>query len=135
MAEKKAKVKAHRGFIHVRPRRSRLSGKVVDSLPKKRLTKIAKKQKQVKQPSSKQIEKMKKAFQKRVLKQAKSKTASTERTKQMAERALAQRKKRISKNPNMTAAQKQAMMKRQAGFKKLPRFRELFVKATNRKKT
>ena len=118
MAEKKSKVKAHRGFIHVRPKRSRLSGKVVDAMPKRRLLKSAKRQAKLKKLSSEQREKMQKAFQKRISKQGKlgstrPKLDPTGKGKEAAKRMYAALRRRTSKNPNMTAAQKQRMIRSQ----------------------
>ena len=124
MAEKKEKVKAHKGFIHI-PKRKKLSGKVVDAMPKRRLIKRAKKQAKLKQLSSKQREKMQKAFQKRIVKQAnkagkttqlgstRPKLDPTGKGKEAAKRMYAALRRRTSKNPNMTAAQKQRMIKSQ----------------------
>tara|TARA_R100001460_G_scaffold166_2_gene738 strand:+ start:1676 stop:2086 length:411 start_codon:yes stop_codon:yes gene_type:complete len=122
MAEKKTKVKAHKGFIHI-PKRKKLSGKVVDAMPKKRLIKSAKKQakKQAKlnRLSSKQRDEMLKAAQKRYVASAtkagntKPKLDPTGKGKEAAKRMYAALRRRTSKNPSMTAAQKQRMMRSQ----------------------
>ena len=126
MAEKKSKVKAHKGFIHVRPKRRRPIG---DPAPKKRLLKSAKRQAKLKKLSSEQREKMQKAFQKRILKKAKlgstrPKLDPTGKGKETAKRMYAALRRRTSKNPTMTAAQKQRMMRSQGDFKKLLQLRK-----------
>tara|TARA_Y100000593_G_C4311936_1_gene338851 strand:+ start:3123 stop:3512 length:390 start_codon:yes stop_codon:yes gene_type:complete len=115
MANKKTPVKAHRGFAHVRLKRRRPTG---DPAPKKRLLKSAKRQAKLKKLSSEQREKMQKAFQKRFLKQAKlgstrPKLDPTGKGKEAAKRMYAALRRRTSKNPNMTAAQKQRMIRSQ----------------------